>query len=197
MGKFLKMQVNTQSIKDSERAIRDAFNKVIKNQKMLGSIGDIVVTDIKYNTRLGVDREGKQFNNLKTNKPTDWGLRREQLAPYNNTHQAYKGGFRETIKPSDKGKIAKSNLTFTGQLMDNLSYIIENAKLIILFKGEHKPYRSESGTRGKITENAKIADGNIKRGRNMLGVNDKTKKKVNKVVVEFIRRSARALGLVR
>lgn len=195
-------KVNQKSLDKVESNVRDAFKKVISNNKMMGEIGKTVTDDIKFQTRRRVSIPlGSNFPALKDEK---WKRLRDRVQ---GKHESY-------------GK-NRSNLTVTGQLLDSLKWLTSGpGKLKIYFEGTHKPYiiqklqswkrraySRKDGTRVSATTIKSNNSGNLKTGREIknqdlasfvasqgrpfVGVRDKIKERINRIVIAYIRRAGR------
>lgn len=115
-------------------------------------LAQFVAEEVKQTVRDGIDPAGGEFPALSK----EWIERREKLAAVNSTHKDF--------SPS------RSNLTFTGQLMDSLKTILKltsnSAKIIMEYTGTHKGYIGLKGKRGKAISNKRLAGYLQESGRN-------------------------------
>jgi hypothetical protein len=177
--------VNTKSIDRAEKSVKTAFEKVIRNQKMLKELGEVVVTDIKFQSRRGkFEKTGKASSGL-----TDaWIERRKNYAKNSDSHPAY----------SPKRK----NVTLTGELLDSLKFISSGAgKLKFFFDGIHKAYRYRKldgsiSSHGGNARNKDIQEGLDKMGYKFFRLRPELTDRLKKVVVGYIRRASRALNKI-
>jgi hypothetical protein len=195
-------KVSDQSIKDVEQSVRDVFEKVIKNEKMLSEVGETVVTDIKFQTRRGVSPvTGERFKPLKQS----WINKREAIAFVSSTDPAFSKN--------------RSNLTLSGQLLDALRMSVAGVgKIKLFFEGSHQPYlakyveifkrkrpvrggfttirKGRSGSRqvGNILPNELLAQYVAENGRPFMGVRDTLKPRLNRIVIAYIRRATRVFS---
>lgn len=104
--------------------------------------------------------------------------RRRALATVNTTHQSFSP--------------PKSNLTFSGQLLDSLDgkFIITKFSLVLTPKGMRKKYRNltkrkRKKRRSKPVKNADVMEGQLDMGRDPLAVLEN--KKVRKDFVDLVK----------
>ncbi len=133
----------------------DKFKEVIKSKSLLTDLGNEIVKDVRFQARRGntTNETGNQgkMDPLKQS----WRDKRKEFAKRGQqTHQAYSAN--------------RSNLTFSGQLLDALSITkIENASVTVGFTGTHRPYEvpyKETFRRNGVTVNANRA-GTTKLGK--------------------------------
>ena len=179
----VKFKFKTGDIENVEKSVKDAFDKVIASRAMLNEVSDIIITDIKEQTR----GKGKSIPNkladLKLLKEA-WIKRRTKLSRSNNTDRDFEDG--------------RSNLTFTGQLLNSLSSLIEGpGKIKIYLKGIHKAYRNEDGQKvGKDLTNEKLGEYVAKQGRPFVGVRRVIINRINRLVRTYVRRALRVKKLL-
>lgn len=161
--------------------VRKNFQKFLKESQsdptILKDVGDTAVDFIKGSVR--ARREDYKVDNV----GPGWAAYRSKLAAINDTAPTYVGhktqdvlqrsigtnGTDQIVKGSQttnrknaikKSATARANLTFTGQLLDSMTYkILSSAKQVrIFFQGTHKPYKTLTG-KGKpeAKSNASIA----------------------------------------
>ena len=165
-----KVRINT-------RAVQANINKRIKqfksDKKEMNSAGKIIRNEIVADTRKGLGYDGDPFPFL-SDKTVD---RRYDLSGVNKTHQKFSAAF--------------SNATFTGDTIKKIASIVKGNKIIIFGKGSHKTVK---GIKGKTLANsrAKISDilgGLQSKGWKILGVSKRSKERISKQFVRFLRRS--------
>lgn len=147
------------------------LTKELKSEKF----GETITDDIKRKIR-------KDGTNFKTNRPHK-GLasstveRRKYLAKYNKTHSAY--------SPS------KSNLTFTGRLINSIKARIQSKGTSIIMKidvrGTHAPYKGKSGEIGGRISNKEIRSNLAKQGRDPLKFSKKAKDNLTRIFMAIIK----------
>lgn len=148
-----------------------------KNPVILNDVGETAVKYIRGSVR--ARRDDYKVDDV----GEGWANRRARLATVNETANTYVGSkttitiqrvvgnggsdtlIKSTQTTNHKNQIkknpnAKSNLTFSGQLLDSMSFKIDTAvkRVTIYFKGTHKPYTGITG--GPVDEpktNAAIA----------------------------------------
>jgi hypothetical protein len=173
-----KFNFNKTQLKRISKNITKRFDEFTEDSTELQKAGEIVVREIKANSRQGVGFDGEDFPSLKTG-PGSWSERRDRLATVNSTNRFYKPSF--------------SNATFMGDTINAIKARIQG-KLIVLFgDGNH---RRMKGIRVKFIQgsDAPISDilkGLSERGWKILGVSDKAKEQIRNNFIRFIRRKLR------
>lgn len=169
-----QVKFNQASIDKVQSNVKEAFQKVINSKSMLNEVGQLVVTDVVEQTRneKSIPLGGKDLKLLKDK----WITRKDRIASVNSPDGNYEEG--------------KSNLTFTGQLLNSFTWAIEGAgKIKLFFKDVHSGYKTLSGTTGKPIENQKLADYVAKAGRPFVGVRPVIKRRINRIVKDYIKRA--------
>lgn len=172
-----QFKFDASSLAGVEKNVRDAFNKVITNPRMLNEIGSSITTDIVDQTRnkeksipLGSDLKLLKESTIK---------QRMWLQKYNSTDAAFEDG--------------RSNLTFTGQLLNSLTHkILGRGILEIFFDGKHKPYKGKTKTLGKEDKelsNEELAQYVADAGRPIVGVRPAIRLRINTIVKTYIKRA--------
>lgn len=180
---MIKFSINTKALKSTESDVKKAFEKVIRNQTMLREMGNVVVQDVKFQTKRGnsIPLNGKL-------KPLSesWKQQRAKVAQDNPTSEVYSKN--------------RSNLSLTGQLLESINFTIQSAGRILFgFKGQHQgyAYKKKDGTtsRGKNIANETLAK-YVSEDRPFLGIRDKIKDRLKNILLGYIRRSSRALKVL-
>lgn len=155
--------------------VKDAFRKVISSKPMLDEIGQIITFDVQTETRneKSIPLGGQELKLLKDK----WITRKKSLASVNKTDPNYEEG--------------KSNLTFTGQLLNSFRWaIVGPGKLILFFAGIHEPYKTLSnGKNPKPLRNQQLADYVAKAGRPFVGVRPAIRRRVQRIVKDYVKRA--------
>lgn len=177
-------KINKKSVDDLDKSVRDAFNKAIKSKAMLDEIGISITTDIVDQTK----NKAKSIPNQSrlASLSTAWIERRRKLAESNDTDSAY--------APT------KSNLTFTGRLLNALKHkIIGTGKIEVgFFDSVHEPYKDKDGnTVGKPILKEELAGYIAQQGRPFIGIRDLTKRKINRIVRTYVRRALNVARLLK
>ena len=122
-----KTSVKITGIKGIEQATKKAIGLIDKDRELFKDLGETVVGQITGSAKAGRDLNKTKFKNVSDS----WRDRRVKLAAVNNTD------------PLFQGKSKKSNLTFTGQLLNSFTYRVNMTALSLgfLFKGSRKPYK--------------------------------------------------------
>lgn len=166
---------NQKSMDGLEQNVRDAFKKAIGNKQMLNEIGKEIIIDVVDVTRNKDKSIPLKLSDLKLLKES-WIITKRRLAQTNETDPAYEDG--------------RSNLTFTGQLLNSMRHsILGPGKLEISFKGMHAGYKSATGRVSKAIENSKLAEYVAKAGRPFFGVRPAMRFRVNRIVKTYVKRA--------
>lgn len=108
----MSVKVKYIGVKDFIARVQVMLDQRLANENFMRQLGALMVDRIKRRTWSGKDFENKPFEPL--TKYTK--KRRAQLASYNNTtHQFY--------------RLAKSSLTFTGQMVDSIKAFVKRSFL--------------------------------------------------------------------
>lgn len=98
--------------------------------------------------------------------------KRKELSESNNVDPAYR---------------IKKPLTFTGQLLNSLTYFIRGGSVFLTFEGMHEPYKNKEGKSiGKPQSNESIAEG-IQKKRRFVYLSTRLKELITKRMVAVIR----------
>jgi len=178
-----EFKLKSESVNQISAEVKALFQRVITNKQMLNEIGKTLIQDIKTTTQ----KEGKSI----PNKVTDlkllkerWIIRKTKLAKTNHTDEFYEEG--------------KSNLTFTGQLLNSIVFnIVSKGKLLFTFSGTHEGYVSESGKKGKNISNEKLAKYVAEQGRSFFGVRPVMRSRVSRVVKTYMKRAILVGGFLK
>ena len=182
----ITVKFDKESIKRVEEQTRTAFEKVIANRKLLNEVGEIVVTDIQFQTR-----RGQSIPNNARLKPLSkkWRETRGQIADATDTHPAYSQ--------------RRSNLTLTGQLLDALTWrIVKSGVIETLFKSTRRRAYFFRRLDGRITKrettisNEELAE-YVQKDRPFVGIRPQITDRIKIKVLEYLRRSSRVLNLFR
>lgn len=139
-----KVKIN--GIAELEADIRSTFKKVRESQQMLKEVGEFTSARIKAEARRGKPLNGtRSFPPLKETSV----IIRESLSRTNETHITYKAG--------------RSNLTFTGQLIDAIRYMVTGTKVSIDIEDSARaPYRTRDRLSKKELGGLRNSIGNLK-----------------------------------
>ena len=164
-------KVVIKGIKGVEESTRKVLQKAINSQELLNEVAVLVQRNIIGSARQGKTQDGVALKPLSKS----WVERRKKLSEVNSTGTFY--------KPS------KSNLSFTGQLLDSFTYEISrvNATIRLFFKGSRKPYKGikKAALEGPAT-NRELAE-QIEQDRPFVFIGEK----LNKIIVNKVKRSLR------
>lgn len=143
----------------------------LKEEKFGEQVRDEIVNKIR--------KDGHNFGTGQKHKPLAQSTieMRSSLSKYNNTHPEYSA--------------EKSNLTFTGRLLNSIkARITAKSKGIVMridVSGSHAPYKGKRKTHGKRQSNKSIRDALAKQGRDPLGLNTASKNKLTQLLIAIMR----------
>lgn len=137
----MAVKVKFKNLKKVQDSIREAFSEVVHSPTLLKKVGEEVVSYTKIKSRSGFSL-GSGGNRFPALADSTVG-RRRALAKVNETHRAYSA--------------ARSNLTFTGQLIDSIKVLNVQASKAIVEIGPTGKRRKLKGVRGKPL---KVSDAN-------------------------------------
>lgn len=158
------------SLANVQDNVKRAFEKVISNTRMLNEIGESITTDVIDQTRVK-EKSIPLKSDLKLLKES-WIKGRSKLSETNVTDAEYQPG--------------RSNLTFTGQLLNSLKWrVLKAGVLEMFFDGMHKGYTKGS----KDLSNEKLAQYVAEGGRPFFGVRPAMRLRVNRIVRTYIKRA--------
>ena len=131
-------KIKITGLEEEARLTRLKIGNAIKRSNFQDELADLTVEKIrKANLVAGISSE--------------WSERRDKLATVNAVHPDY--------------KLFKSNLTFTGQLLNSVvvKFVIKKLTFIYTAKGSHKPYvtrttksKTKKKSKGKSVKNSII-----------------------------------------
>ncbi|MBO9665924.1 MAG: hypothetical protein J7501_03855 [Bdellovibrio sp.] len=179
--------IKSAEIKGVDKVSKD-FQRFLKacqnNPVILNAVGDRTVKYIRGSVRSA----GRMDSDYKVGEVSPmWSNIRSHLAEHNTTHRTYLGdrikdqtiesftrkdgrdshryvykyGRNKTNSVERQSTNKKSNLTFTGQLLDSMKFKIDSSlsRVKIYFEGMHTRYRNASGTEiGESRSNQDIAN---------------------------------------
>ena len=143
----------------------------LKKEKFADTVKDLIVGAIREDSLN--PKTGKKFKSL--SKATI--RNRKYLAKHNKTHPDF--------SPS------KPNLTITGRLLDSIKARITAKSKGLIYRlnvtGNHKRYKGKEGLIGKEQTNKAIRGYLATQGRDPLGLTDKSKEKIVRLLTIAIR----------
>ena len=77
-----------------------------------------------------------------------------------------------------------SNVTLTGQLLESLTFKVENNDIVVFFKGNRKKISSDD-----LATNDAVYDNLVKLGFGFVGLDEKGQKRVKRIVIDELRRT--------
>lgn len=175
---MFKVSVDQSSIKSIEDNVRKAFDKVIANKQLLKDLGDTIVKDIKGVNRTGISpKTGTKHPELTSVTKEIRGV----LSQTNSTDPSYKRD--------------KSNITFSGQLLNSIQSTSNGpGEIEIKATGTHKPPVDNRGkATGDVVSNESIISDLSSRGFYVMGVRQTLVPRLRKMVISYIRRASNVL----
>lgn len=173
-------KVKISGVQAVEANIKATFDKVIKSKAMKNEIGEFMVQRIQAEARrtkpLNEDRSFPQLTENTVN-------RRKRLATVNNT--------QATFKPS------RSNLTFTGQLIDAIFYRINSSNEVVIDvrSSRRDPIQGirgsalESPPTNKALQEELIGRGFLLYSAEGIKSEPRIMSRINNIVKKFVRRA--------
>ena len=177
-------KVKITGIPELEKRIEETFGKVRESRQMRTEVGEFLVERIKGEARRGKPlNDDRSFPELRSVTQ----IIREDLAQQNATHPTF--------------KVERSNITFTGQLVDSLRYLLLDKKIVIevpntrrrKLKSKGVIVESQIGIRPALTN--KEVDRNLRR----LGFDfytaegieseERVLRRINNILKKFVRRA--------
>ncbi len=164
----------TYKLSNLQQKIRSAV-KQLKDDKFADDIKDVIVQAVRQESFN--PKTGRKFKSL--SKSTI--QYRKYLAKHNKTHPNF--------SPT------KPNLTITGRLLDSVKARITAKSKGILFRldvsGNHKRYKGAKGLIGTEQTNKAIRGYLAEQGRDPLGLNEKSKGKIIRLISLALRERLR------
>lgn len=149
--------------------------KSVANELKQQKFGDHVAEQIVDKIR----KDGHNFKTGRKHKPLKRSTieMRKSLSKYNKTHPEYSA--------------SKSNLTFTGRLLNSIkARITAKSKGIVMridVSGSHAPYKGKGRTHGSRQSNKSIREELAKQGRDPLALNKKSRDSLSRILTAIIR----------
>ena len=167
-------------VKGIDEAIRRTKLKItagIQSEGLLKDIGEFLVKNIKGSARTGKETESqKGFDDLEKSTIKN----RDYLSRYNKTSSFYRRD--------------KSNLTFSGQLLDSLKYKtnLRKGTVTVAPSGTRSPYRRKDGKaiKGQANTNTEVAR-HVSGSRPFMGTSKEMKQSILVLVRRELRRRLR------
>lgn len=171
MAKAFRAQIK--GIKNLEETTKKIVRAGIEDKETMQQAGQIIQRSIVGSARTGKNPDGESFKPLSK----AWIKRKARLSEVNTTSEFYKK--------------SRSNLSFTGQLLDSFSFSINKNILSFFFKGNRKPYKGifKAQLEGPAT-NAELAE-SIEKERPFVFLGDKPGKQVTIMIIRQIKRKLR------
>jgi len=171
MATSIKIKVDKSGLTAKTKAIRD---KAV-SREVLTEIGETLVRLNRKNARTGKAGDGSSFPPLSEK----WKIERDKLSKVNNTHLAYGRG--------------RSNITFTGQLVDSMGYEIDQVAKTVTVDFNPTTRTQYTGLDGKKIgkagqTNLEVAESFFARGIKILGMSQEMRDRVNFILTSAIRK---------
>lgn len=168
-----KIRIDKKSFRRVQRNIQKQFKAFTEDKTELDRAGQIIVTQIKAETREGVGFDGESFPTLAGSTIE----RRQALATVNNTSRFFRAG--------------RSNATFLGDTVNKITHKLSGRAIVLLGKGKH---RKVKGIRVRFLEGSDAPTQDILNnlaslGYNILGVSERAKERIIVRFRRFIRRN--------
>jgi hypothetical protein len=166
-----KVNINTKTLID---AVRSVFNNVKKDKSTQQQIAEFIVNRIVALAR--------------TSKTAASGERKSlpKLSKSYRDYRKTKSALQKASSPFFNPTSSKSNLSFTGQLLNSITFEIKQDKIIIFFKNSSRSDSKET--------NAKIYEYLLEKdiGYNILGLDEAGRERVRRIVVDLLRKEIKS-----
>ncbi len=170
-------KVKLKGLPEIEKKIERTFDKVSSSKQMRNEIGEFVVGRIQ-----GEARRGRPLNEQRKFPPLKESTKaiREALASKNPTHPTF--------------SVNRSNLTFSGQLIDNIVFEL-GRKVITIFVDNTLRFPIVGSDDGQNRKTNREVDRDLrKRGFFLytakgIDSNERVGKRINNIVKKFVRRA--------
>lgn len=166
-----KVTIDTKKVID---AVRSVFDNVKKDKTTQQQIAKFVVDRI-----VALARTGKTAG---SGERKDLPKLSKSYRDYRKTQRAQEKAQSPFFKPGS----SKSNLTFTGQLLESISFEITQDKIKVFFKNTSRSDSKE--TNDKIYEY--LLEKDI--GYSILGLDDAGKERIRRIVVDLLRKEIKS-----
>jgi hypothetical protein len=170
-----RTSVKITGVNNIAKATQKTIGLINKDKALFNDLGETVVTQIVSSAKAGRDLNKTKFDNVSNS----WRDRRVKLATVNNTD------------PLFQGKSKKSNLTFSGQLLNSFSFNLNLNQLSLgfFFKGSRKKYKGlrKAELDGPAT-NAELAE-EIEKTRPFVFISQKLNQILTLKVIKALRRN--------
>lgn len=170
--KFDRKRLEAQIVKE--------IDQVIDADPLKKEIGLFVTDRIRYQARIQQPlNSDSKFKDIKQRTIE----KREYLEKYNKTHRTYEA--------------SRSNVTFTGQLLNSLGFNLVTRGVELIFKGERTPYNTGPNSReNNPPSNAEVDEFLREKGffiftKKGLEESDTLQKNIVRIIRKFLRRSLR------
>jgi hypothetical protein len=160
------VKFNSKQLKKITKNLEKRFDEFTEDKEELNKAGEIILKEIKANSRQGIGFDGKALPIISSS----WQESR-------------------FYSPSS----LNSTVSFTGDTIDKTKYKLEGKKIVIFGDGNHKKLR---GTRGQFLKGSNAPIGEILAGLKdlgykILGVSEKARDQIRTNFIRFIRRKLR------
>tara|TARA_R110000868_G_scaffold411278_2_gene702647 strand:+ start:450 stop:968 length:519 start_codon:yes stop_codon:yes gene_type:complete len=158
--------------KRAKEKLKLKFQKIIESEEWKEKASEYAINQIQGKTRL--QKSAKDNSSLQkiSEKHKE---NKKRIAKYNSTGKSYGSG--------------KSNLTQTGQLLNSLKREKHKTQAQIISDGDRVPYKTKNGTVKKTPTNAELTKYLSDKGFKFIGLSEKMKKNIKKLIrEEFFRK---------
>lgn len=172
-----KASVKITGVRDIAAATQKAINLINTDKDLFNDLGQTVVNRIVGSAKTGKDIENKNFKDVSDS----WRTRRQRLATVNQTDELF------------RGRSKKSNLTFSGQLLNSFKYKLNMTALTIgfYFAGIRTPYKGiKKPVLAGLKTNEELAK-QIEKTRPFVFVSQKLNELLTLKVIQALRRNLR------
>lgn len=160
------MELKIKGIKRLEEKLIAVLKEIENDKETLQIIGKTARDYIVASTKAG-----KDAYKVADVEP-DTAITRNELKKFNETDPTYR-----------KNK----SLTFTGQLLNSLTFKLAESAITLFFEGDHNPYKGPNGIIGRSKPNSEIAK-YVQNKRPFLFLSDRLKKQLESSLVRQTRR---------
>jgi hypothetical protein len=175
-------KVNIKGIPAIERKYRDTFKKVRSSKPMLNEVGRFTVQTLQFQARRRQPlNDTGEFPDIQESTKR----RRKSDAKYNKTHPAFSAN--------------RSNLTFSGQLIDAIIYLVQTSSVVIDVANRiRSPRVDKNGRPIDAGETNKDVDRDLRRRgfilytKKGIEASQRYSARVNNILKTYVRRAIKA-----
>ena len=171
-------EVKIKNLDKITKDLKKVFTDTKTQTRTLFEIGKFVRDRIVFEARSGYSLEGDKRKKFPALKESTVNRRKglEKTNPFVLDDRFFKAD--------------RANVTLTGQLLDAFKFKIQqqNGKIIFFFKDLRKPIQSDDST-----SNNEVYDNLKKLGFGFIGVDERSQKRVRKIVLDNFRRNIKKI----